>query len=166
MSQLVRLKTHDLHSSCRSFSILPVLKLSSQPCTSTCVLMVMGRAEVSGAADDSGRPQYLCSGRSISVRFSLIRHSTVRLEGEFAPSTYLHVALSYSCLYKSVSCFEHKILKCGLTSLGNTTHVSSTDGTRLFSLPDDCSGSVRTFTPWLLLKLPITSCHVSLMVVL
>ncbi|GAA6233412.1 uncharacterized protein LOC108874599 [Lates japonicus] len=67
---------------------------------------------------DFGQPQFRCSDRSLSVRFSLIRHSDLRLQ----------------------------------------------DGRRLLSLPDRCHGSVRTFGPWLLLKLPYTSCHMSLWV--
>ncbi|XP_071328220.1 uncharacterized protein [Trachinotus anak] len=36
------------------------------------------------------------------------------------------------------------------------------DGRRLLLLPDQCGGSFRTFGPWLLLKLPYTSCHMEL----
>ncbi|XP_051794933.1 uncharacterized protein LOC127530967 [Acanthochromis polyacanthus] len=72
---------------------------------------------VKDAADESdlGRPQFLCSNTSLSVRLSLIRHSDLRLQ----------------------------------------------DGRRLPSLQQGCGGSVGTVGPWLLLKLPYTSCHVA-----
>ncbi|XP_034534221.1 mucin-5AC-like [Notolabrus celidotus] len=69
-----------------------------------------------GQVSDDGRPQYRCSDRTLSVRFSLIRHAHLQLEE---------------------------------------------NGKRLLALPDGCRGSVRIFGPWLLLKLPYTSCHIA-----
>ncbi|XP_023119638.2 uncharacterized protein LOC111564359 [Amphiprion ocellaris] len=66
-------------------------------------------------ASDLGRPQFLCSDTSLSVRLSLIRYSDLHLQ----------------------------------------------DGRRLAWLQQGCDGSVGTVGPWLLLKLPYTSCHVT-----
>ncbi|KAG7219015.1 hypothetical protein INR49_005915 [Caranx melampygus] len=77
---------------------------------------VKERGNGGAEAADFGQPQYLCSHRSMSVRFSLIRHTDLRLQG----------------------------------------------GRRLLSLSNQCGGSAQTFGPWLLLKLPFTSCHMAL----
>ncbi|XP_023126105.2 mucin-2-like [Amphiprion ocellaris] len=66
-------------------------------------------------ASDLGRPQFLCSDTSLSVRLSLIRYSDLHLQ----------------------------------------------DGKRLAWLQQGCDGSIGTVGPWLLLKLPYTSCHVT-----
>lgn len=50
------------------------------------VVVVVPELNDHSESSDFGRPQYRCSDASLLVRFSLIRHSDLRLEGEFASS--------------------------------------------------------------------------------